>query len=208
MTNESFLTAKVYIDNATPNIDPQPAFQSFDLIAEHAPLVPMDEVSRLTVAPAHTEYLTVDQQEWPRVEADINIILTERDLVLSKQVTPTGRLRQRGHIKGNSYDYYVGYSLVEAKRRMAFVQTANISCPEITAAHEIGHMIGVLEGDELAHCLDQSCIMTETLDETRKNWNFCNDCSEEMEFNYERLLAIKHERSLVARILDLLQLHA
>lgn len=89
-----------------------------------------------------------DKIRWPSLSADMNIVLTDRTL----------------YSAGDELHYgvaYVNRGLNNLK--MAVVDVAKPDFPELTVAHEFGHLFNLKHGgetwDQSGHCVDTTCLM-------------------------------------------------
>jgi hypothetical protein len=98
---------------------------------------------------------------WPKFEADMNIILTERSLFLPRESEPSE--------SSDMYDNHIsplGIALKYGDKKIAVVDTVTPDFPELIAAHEIGHMFNLKKNgatwDSDVHCVSDGCMMYKT----------------------------------------------
>jgi len=111
------------------------------------PFEVISDTRKLRVSRDPSRPLDILKTNWPRLEADYTIVLTDRTVVGTTQNETHGtavRYKDRNYING-----------------IAIVK-ADVIQPEIVAAHEVGHLMGItypLNGETSQHCASPDCLM-------------------------------------------------
>ena len=111
------------------------------------PFEVIGDTRKLRISHDPSRPINILKTNWPRLEADYAIVLTDRNIVGSTPNETLGsavRYRDRNHING-----------------LAVIKATAIQ-PEIITAHEVGHLMGVeypLNSEFDMHCASPDCLM-------------------------------------------------
>jgi hypothetical protein len=98
---------------------------------------------------------------WPKFEADMNIVLTQRTLFLPPDNHSDTDIDSRGHGVR-----HFGVAMNASGKKIAMIDAASPDFPELVVAHEIGHMFNLKKNgqtwDSRSHCVHDTCVMYQT----------------------------------------------
>lgn len=148
MKNDN-LTVEIFRDMDRRDISVDAAGMGIDHVRRVTTGIEIVRASRLLrIAQPEKSMVRPDKIRWRAFEADMNIILTDRPLY------------------GSDDNLHHGVSYAQrglGARRVAIVDIANPEYPDLTVAHEAGHLLKLKsEGktwDKNGHCIDKKCIM-------------------------------------------------
>lgn len=192
------LEAQIYVDSDTPNISVQPADHGIEIVREIAPWIRVNRgIGEIVLHTSNeTTGINGDELRWPKLEGDLNIVLTKKPIIGDDQLGNDGQLNLRKLTQGL---YYIGWNY-NARRangnRVALISVNAIQKPEHIVAHEIGHLFGVEPPAHLkpanGHCIEMNCVMNAFLPEWgRKGRTFCDTEAEVLFNNADRLRMYK-----------------
>ena len=145
------LTIEVFKDTETPCVDPSialPAIHYINSLTDNSlQFIGGTKEVQVSRRPHMPTISPLDTSDFYGSSADIQLILTERDVLVDNREGAVGYSMKNLHHSG-------GIALVSTYRTS--VETA-----PLTVAHEIGHLYGLSYGPEKndPHCYDQSCLM-------------------------------------------------
>jgi hypothetical protein len=77
--SERYLSAKVYRDEYCPEVSVDRATAGIEIVRTIAPWIKIEKESRsVRVADSEREFIVGDKVAWPKLEADLNVVLTNR----------------------------------------------------------------------------------------------------------------------------------
>lgn len=147
--NQKKLTVEIFRDADRPNLPLDVAEPGIDEVRRITAGIEIVRTTRLLrVARPDQRMIKSDGIRWPNLDADFNIIVTDRPLV-----TVSG-LREYGHAETQRGSANLG---------VAIIDTANPDYPIPMVAHEFGHLFDVKKTGENwdghHHCRDEDCFM-------------------------------------------------
>jgi hypothetical protein len=145
-------TVEIFTDDkAVHEIDTKAAEIGIDIVAKQSGVYPDDILTGndIKITTKQSNEIWSKRIKWPtKLDADINIILTDRRLSSKATTTPENDMYGIAH--------HVGMA------RIAIVNTLQVEAViSEVVAHEIGHLVAVPTGEfnRRAHCPNQNCIM-------------------------------------------------
>lgn len=170
-------------------------------------LIPFIRISRIGlsmhVPESEEEYIRTDLFKPQPFGADLGILATKRALVDEEHVGKDGKVRSHRDNNGLILSGVALNGGVLKQPKLAIVRVSDEnpidSAVISTTAHEITHLFNVktegLKHDGDGHCLDPSCLMTETFDNNDEKIilqdEFCDECSTQLHENALTLRRIK-----------------
>lgn len=150
-------TVEIFHDAESGRLDPGVVLSGLEVVSAIAGRLDIIRQTRLLkVSLPNADEVQVDKIRWPAFEADINMVLTERPLVLAQQSNGT-------IVESINAGVAMPFSQV------ALIDVSSAKFPRMTTAHEIGHLFGLknvgtwVDGPEAgAHCRRMDCIMHST----------------------------------------------
>ncbi|HEV7952090.1 MAG TPA: hypothetical protein VGO98_01830 [Candidatus Saccharimonadales bacterium] len=143
------LTVEIFRDADRSNLSldvAEPGIDEVRRIIAGIEIVRATRLLRITRPDQHM--IKSDRMRWPKLDADFNIILTDRPLV-----TGSG-IREYGHAETHRGSTNLG---------IAIIDTATPDYPVSIVAHEFGHLFDVKKTGETwdgrHHCRDEDCFM-------------------------------------------------
>jgi hypothetical protein len=192
MSNQNTLSVGVYRDAVSPEIDTGIVSDGLALVGALASFKVLEEESIILPAEWGYDHLNVDSIGWPKLDGDINIVLTNRHLIKSEHIRADGTVRGGQKVNGGEL---IGFSYLQGQKkitRVAVVDAAHITRPDVVVAHETGHLLDIsIPVNKQDHCPDKKCIMTSVIDEARCKWGFCSNCETEFTNKSANLLSSK-----------------
>lgn len=185
-----YLTAEIYRDAATPDLSIDPALSGLEIIRDIAPWIRIQKENGIALSGLPEGPIDVDEVPWPKVDADLTIVLTQRKLLGVQAVD---------HQRSQAVDLdFLGVTMTWLKpkfRQVIVVDTSSIKRPEHIVAHEIGHAFGIdnatTESSDM-HCQDKKCLMYSLQYRYgRADRSFCECCSEQLHVNSQALRRTK-----------------
>jgi hypothetical protein len=192
MKQSNPLTAQIYVDSDTPNMSLSAAEHGIGIVAESVPWIDiMADIGQIVLS--EHNFIVADDIRWPKLDADINIVLTKKHILGNEQIRHDGHPNLR-MLKNNAL-HYIGWNY-NAERasgnRVALVNTTAIQRPEYIVAHEFGHLLGVEPEPYRPHCIEMYCVMNAFLPEWgRKDREFCEGEKILLNRNAEKLTMYK-----------------
>lgn len=198
MNRPNELSAQIYVDTDTPNMSVGVAEHGLDIVREIAPWIKISgKIGEIALETSdYCTGINGDTIRWPKLEGDLNIVLTKKPIIGSDQLNRDGRLNLRKLTQGL---YYIGWHF-NARRangnRVALVSTPAIQMPEHIVAHEVGHLFGVepqaYMQSKNGHCIELNCVMNAFLPEWgKKQRTFCSAEASVLYENAQRLSMYK-----------------
>jgi hypothetical protein len=194
--SERPLSVHIYRDSISPNMSIDAGWQGVELVGDIAPWVQVTEHDQsINLASSVVGCVATDSFPERGYRGDMNLILTERTIISPDTV----RVRWSLLRKQATPDSYIGWSGFHNRvnsTRVALVNTVEITRPDHTVAHEIGHLLGLWMQKEDLHCdsVEDNCVGLAALTEEPEpnDTDFCHDCTEEL-FTHATLL--RHAKS-------------
>jgi len=208
------ISVEVFRDRDARNLSTESAEAGVDIVRQITTGIEIIRTTGLiTIANPKGDDFDMEKIRWPRFEADLNIVVTNRPLYdpdRDKNTTATANVLtgRKTTLVGNSL-YVPGVGT----GRVAVIDTSRSGSPVHVAAHETGHLLKLKSsGDSWnfkGHCIDPECLMQsgeklETVTEYKplsslKAWlgckpertvtykslveDFCDECTEQLDRN-------------------------
>lgn len=192
------IEARIYLDTETPTVSPEIALHGLEIVRDIAPWIRVHkEIGSISLG--KQEYVNTDRQYWPRFDADITVVLSERRLVDDKDLKQDGSLNLRKLSRGVQHIGWAYHAHRAGSNRVALIQANSITRAENIVAHEVGHLLGVEQQHATGHCLCMNCVMNAFLPEHgRATRTFCDKDAELLYTNADRLRMYKSGRLALA----------
>lgn len=196
-----YLTAKVYWDALSPDIDIRPGLEGITSLSEITPDVRVIEESRLIKTPTLRDGILnccVDQNR--KLDADLNFILTRRKLVKKKDIWSPEVSRATPKLSSA----IIGYSLYGNKvgcRRLSYVNIADKERADEIVLHEAAHLLDLGDltlAEDPQHCADERCLLYPLVNDEEQS-NFCDPCEDQIVNNAHMLRMAKYGEYALAR---------
>lgn len=141
------ISVEIFRDTNSPDQITEYGEKSVELVNYFAKNLEISKAGRGLRLGAATASLVMENISWPRFDADLNLIITSRNLISDGQEA-------------------LGSAQASIVRRegVAVVSTASFS-PELTGAHELGHLLHFRDRTNLhdsSHCQIDECLMSST----------------------------------------------
>ncbi|MEO7904299.1 MAG: hypothetical protein ABIR91_00735 [Candidatus Saccharimonadales bacterium] len=149
--SNSEISVEVYRDVECRDAPVDAAESGVDLISRITTGIQIVRASRLLrIAPSDSDVVNIDKIRWPKFDADLNVVLTERPICAN----------------GGTVAYKYGVSVRDERAgslRVAVVDINHPDFPDVVAAHELGHLFSLKKSGESwdndGHCKLPSCLM-------------------------------------------------
>lgn len=192
----SKLTAKVYWDAGSLDVDLSQGLRGLDLLATTSESIQMIEESRLVKLEEKARpYIDWRSRYKFRLDADLNFILTRRKILPNTQAE---------HLLSKDPGRAIGGLAVGAERigsrRYAFIDVSRTWHSEDVLLHEAAHLLSLQRDnleDDPQHCGYENCVMYPEDIDIEQN-KYCFDCEDQVTNNAEKLRQAKYGKFALA----------
>ncbi len=152
------IPVEVLCDIETPMLNTSVALEGLEYVNEltNQSLEVIDASRKIILTKAGQSVLRSADVTWPRPTSAMRVVLTSRDLQIDEQRNILGFSRR--------------YDSISSGIAVVNTNPYNITPPQLTVAHEMGHLLGLyyehqpngeLSDEEVdhKHCVDTACIM-------------------------------------------------